>query len=281
VCNIGDRTLSANTPIAFYNDDPTSSAGATLMLGIQTLGTNIEVGNCALITYRVQGASGDVYAVVNCDNSVPPVFDFNTDFPMTVIGECDYTNNMDSRPVVVLLGESDLVFDAKKVEETVHLYWSFGANNAEAYQAITVERSRNGIDFYTIQTELDPKDLRFVDEDPKQGINYYRLKVYEKSGTFYYTHIEAFKFDGLSPINVQVFPNPFDQKIQLRFGDLPLSGKLSLTLINQLGQIVAEDQVVADNLALTWKPRRQLSAGSYWLKIVFDDQVMYKKVIKK
>lgn len=93
VCNSGDNILSFTTPITFYTSDPT--AGVTSGLATEVLGVTVPIDSCAFVEYTIPAQYDDpVFVVVNDDNSINLPYDLNSDFPVTNIGECDYSNNI-------------------------------------------------------------------------------------------------------------------------------------------------------------------------------------------
>ncbi len=93
VCNTGDNVLSYTTPITFYTSDPT--AGATTALDSEVLGVTVGIDSCTIVEYTIPAQYDDpVFVVINDDNTTNTPYNFNTDFPNTNIGECDYSNNM-------------------------------------------------------------------------------------------------------------------------------------------------------------------------------------------
>lgn len=282
VCNIGDSRLSGTTPIAFYATDPTST-NANLIQSIQALGTNIEPGQCQLLTYRVRAVNGDVFAVVNCDNSIPPIYDFNTDFPMTAIGECDYTNNMASRPVVTLLSIGGLSFDATRVQNTSYLTWEFISPGASSkYELIQIERSQDAIQFEILESSLVTSAKAYTDEYPLEGTNYYRLWVLDKStGQYFYTVIKAVVFPSQTP-QIRAYPNPFDANIQVQLVNIGNTENVQIILIDALGRVVHQqffDEVIG-NTILDLNLNQSLAKGHYILKVNYNAQTYYQKMIK-
>lgn len=94
VCNQGDNTFPAGTPIAFYDADPTSSVANILGTGI--ISGNILVGDCRTESFLFPAGSNTIFAVLNDDGSTPTPFNLVNDFPNTSVGECDFTNNLTS-----------------------------------------------------------------------------------------------------------------------------------------------------------------------------------------
>lgn len=86
-----DGKIPANTPISFYNGNPTQ-AGATLINSFQT---TIQIaqssGISQIFTLPDQGSVFVLYAVLNdVGTSSTPIA-----LPNNGVGECDYTNNID------------------------------------------------------------------------------------------------------------------------------------------------------------------------------------------
>jgi len=95
ICNIGENVLTNETPVAFYDGNPTTM-NATL-LAVLSLNANIPIDSCINQTFVIpQLFESPIYIVVNDDGSLAGPYDLENDFPVTSIAECDYTNNIDS-----------------------------------------------------------------------------------------------------------------------------------------------------------------------------------------
>ncbi|MEL6986432.1 MAG: FG-GAP-like repeat-containing protein [Bacteroidota bacterium] len=94
LCNDGDNILTEETPIAFYQGNPTNSA-ATL-LDIQRLAINLNPEQCETILFSINSQVSDsIFVVINDNASLNMPYSLNDDFPSTTIPECDYLNNID------------------------------------------------------------------------------------------------------------------------------------------------------------------------------------------
>lgn len=274
VCNIGDNILPSSTPITFYSEDPTANATSSIA-AIQTIGQPIEIGACDTFVYKVDGTSGSVYAVINCDNSVPPIFDLSTDFPITTIGECDYTNNMSAE--VILLNVDLESYKVKKYEEKqVQILWRLA--NPQQYTTVIIERSANGIDFEPISAKLQPTLEQFLDSQPLQGDNYYRLKLIKTDQTYGYTEIKQLYF-GTEQVELLVHPNPFDNRFNIELRGEGIQKIERITILNTLGQELLSKKVAkTTNYQLNLA---QLSSGTYWIKVQAGDILLHRKIIKQ
>jgi hypothetical protein len=136
-------------------------------------------------------------------------------------------------------------FQAEKDGDQTLLKW--GTINEENNDFFTIERSRDGKQFEIIDqikgagnsdVELS---YSFVDPEPLQGANYYRLKQTDYNGDFEYFNIEVvyhdFPVENANPINIdQVWPNPFQQQFSVRF-EVQESANVKLTLTDMQGQV--------------------------------------------
>ncbi len=94
ICNAGDFPLTASTPVTVYLGDPTVIPNPEIVETFP-LGTQLEEDSCLNISYSIPFAINQpIFFVVNDNGQGPFPFDLLTDFPLTEIGECDYSNNI-------------------------------------------------------------------------------------------------------------------------------------------------------------------------------------------
>ncbi|MCP4442099.1 MAG: hypothetical protein GY810_24580, partial [Aureispira sp.] len=102
LCNIGSNVLSSTTPIAVYSGDPTSNTAATLVGQLNEIGQNLEKDSCMTLTIKAPQLATTYYIVANDNGTLAPVYNLATDFPITTVPECDFTNNLDSIPYIYI-----------------------------------------------------------------------------------------------------------------------------------------------------------------------------------
>jgi|GEM_PF-2294577 len=98
VCNWGNLLLHSNVPIAFYAQNPTTSA-TSLLAATVPIGSEIPADSCTTISIDLEvtiPADSWIYAVINDDGSQTTPYEFGVDFPLTPDFECIFTNNLDS-----------------------------------------------------------------------------------------------------------------------------------------------------------------------------------------
>ena len=98
ISNNGQSTAPSDMPIAIYETDP-ESTNATLLTTIMT-NSSVPSGSSITASYTLDVSTFSfpktIYVVVNDDNSEAMPYDLSTDFPVTNIAECDFTNNKES-----------------------------------------------------------------------------------------------------------------------------------------------------------------------------------------
>ncbi len=121
ICNIGDSRLTNEMPITFYDNNPTTTNATALLT--KELGVNIDPDSCITIGCFIPTQYNQaIYVIVNDDVSLAGPYDLATDFPITSIAECDYTNNIDSfiqignPPAELDLGPDTLLCDNGVIE---------------------------------------------------------------------------------------------------------------------------------------------------------------------
>jgi hypothetical protein len=124
-----------------------------------------------------------------------------------------------------------------------------------------VQRSTNGTDFAAIgsvkaKNSSGENKYQFLDAKPQQGINYYRLKMIDKDGSYNYSAVVTIKFtEAVKPF--YVYPNPVRSELQVS-----ASIKTTLNLVDASGKLVRKLQVEPGNNKIN---AANLSNGVYYL----------------
>jgi len=269
VCNLGDNMLSAATPITFYAVNPTTTTTAPIA-AIHPLGNNLEVGACDTLSFSVFGTSGNVFVVVNCDNSIPTPFDLLTDFPMTTIGECDYTNNIDNESI--LLYTDLLGFETEKAAPLEsQLTWQWASIKPKVN--VQVEHSTDGVGFHAISSWLEEGTTTWRHKEAQEGANYYRLKIKTEEGQTSYSPTRVVSFD-TSPVSFTVIPNPNKGQFILRLS-ADYDKKAAMSIYNMVGTKVFERSVITpNNYAVEMTP---LAQGTYIIALQLANGVVLRR----
>lgn len=108
-------------------------------------------------------------------------------------------------------------FEVEEFEDAVGLFWETVTEKNSYY--FDVERSTNDRDWISLGkvngagTSSIPRSYRFLDELPKFGINYYRIKQVDFDGEYTYSDVKAIDFNRKK--EQLIVPNPNDGKFLL------------------------------------------------------------------
>jgi len=157
-----------------------------------------------------------------------------------------------------------LSFSGKKGINSNQLSWSTTSEiNFRRYE---IERSTNGRDFTKIghinSNELKEviKYYSFIDDNPKEGINYYRIKILDKDNSYAYSNIVSILNGGQTEFLLS--PNPVSDYISI-----PEDALLSkFTLLNANGQFIKGGKIETYKLNVS-----DLPGGFYFLIIESKD----------
>ncbi len=147
--------------------------------------------------------------------------------------------------------------------------------------SFVVERSADGTHFEAAGTiaaagnSSIARAYAFTDNNPYNGLNYYRLKIIDKDGSFKYSQVVTVKF--AQAFDLQLSPNPANDQVKI-VGKM-LSGNSVVQLFNGNGQLVfsrtyANASTINDAINL-----QQYPAGVYRVKITNGENTMNKKLL--
>jgi len=161
-----------------------------------------------------------------------------------------------------------LYFTAIADGNKVRLNWE-AANEQETLR-YEVEKSLNATNFSYLGTvisrQMSQSAYTDFDHSPAMGWNYYRLKIIDKSGSFFYSQVRPVKFDkGLE--QVKIFPVPASTVLNIQ---LPTSyvNQTTLQVIAVDGKFIASLKPTANMVILNVQP---LAAATYFIQIIKQD----------
>jgi len=167
-------------------------------------------------------------------------------------------------------------FVVTKVNKTALVKWTTATEiNSKNFE---VQRSIDGSNFATVGTIAAKgfaSDYNFVDEKPFTGVNYYRLKQVDNDGKFALSAVKSVKFDTDNKFVVNIYPNPATDILNVR---LTNGEAKQINILNTLGKIVYSTNVTT--IGATQLPIKNLSAGTYFVEIVSNENRVVEKFIK-
>lgn len=173
-----------------------------------------------------------------------------------------------------------LKFTAGKVDREVILKWSTASELNNDYMEI--ERAIDGVQFEALGrvigagTSSVVNHYELTDENPFEGVNYYRLKQVDFDGTITYSNTLSVEFGDASK-NFLIYPNPGKQGDQLTIvGEITPDTKIEL--VDQTGRVVLEQQIYRpeDRVHLNLS---SVQAGLYAVRFIQGQRVHVQKFI--
>lgn len=139
-----------------------------------------------------------------------------------------------------------LDFSATPSGNAITLNWTTAQESG--LEKYTIQRSEDGFAFEnlnSIPSRADGSDLQeynYLDANPLNGNNYYRIQYMDSDGSLINSKIETVHFETNGP-SFSVFPNPSSGPLDLKI-QANKAGIGRLRLRNSLGQLILEKQVI-------------------------------------
>ncbi len=181
----------------------------------------------------------------------------------------------------VVLPVTLIDFKGKLGDNLVLLEWSTSSEqNSKNFE---IEKSIDGVSYYKIGSvnaagnSSNKRDYSFRDLQ-LSPLNYYRLRMNDLDGKNKLSNIVLIR-NNTAIQNIWVVNNPFKDYIDVRFAKAATVAKLQLSTIN--GAIISEKVFANTSGQIRWNIPPDLSAGTYVLKAIVDEQVYSKKLVKQ
>lgn len=156
-------------------------------------------------------------------------------------------------------------FKATKENNAVKLNWVTQTELNNAY--FEVEKSADGKIFSLLKHEVAQSgaaSYTVYDKAPYNGINYYRLKQFDKDGKATTLGVEAVNFSLSAPIEASVYPNPVVSDINIAL-DNAINTSATVSIVNLNGQSVYNQQHKINGNSIHIS--QNLPSGLYLLKL--------------
>ncbi len=177
---------------------------------------------------------------------------------------------IDTDPLPVEL----ISFDAVALAGEIEVHWETASEVDNDF--FVLERSTDGRGFIEIAringygTTDERKTYMFVDRNPSQGINYYRLTQTDFDGTSETFRMIAVQFAGILKLKMQIYPNPVvGNHANITLNGIRLDDPVSVSILNLSGRIISSEvysqagNLVRDGIAVPHVQR-----GYYIMTIV-------------
>lgn len=162
-------------------------------------------------------------------------------------------------------------FTASKGKNEVYLNWNTSSEQNTDY--FDVESGDNGVTFSKIGTvgssgnSNTERSYNFTDLRPRNGSNYYRLKMVDKDGAFSYSKVVSVQ---MQIGNWKLSPNPATTIVELQ-GPFSRGEQALIRIVNNNGQEVYRKTAVSENNKVQINIQK-LPAGIYHLQMNLNGQ---------
>jgi hypothetical protein len=287
VVNPGGTTQSADAASLFSGTDP--SGGTIVSLTITEFpsnATSIVVGGVTyLATDPIWPANGGAGIVVPTSPTGVPTVVITVDpidggvtvsIPFVVTDNAGFTSITTASAMIPFTAPLpiDLInFSAKQYDESIILNWKTA--NEKDFSHFEVQKSKDAKEFGSIGNVKGTNfaNYNMIDNNPAEGINYYRLKMVDLDGSSKLSNIVSVNFEKVgSYVSVE---NPAVN------GTFSVSTNFinpDFTLMNSLGQNmnISMQQLTKGNYKISTYNSVQ---GIYYLNILSNGKIFTKKVL--
>lgn len=163
-----------------------------------------------------------------------------------------------------------ITFSGKVDNNKSNLYWSTASE--ENFDHFEVERSADGVSFNYL-TSVSPKtanstgaSYNTIDPYPFAGVNFYRLKMVDRDGSFAFSNIVKLETGKKEMAVTQLYPNPVQDllNVQLQSGKRQM---VSLTIFDITGKQLQVSKIsLNDGINNTTVAMTNLARGTYMLQ---------------
>ncbi|WP_285544676.1 T9SS type A sorting domain-containing protein, partial [Dyadobacter frigoris] len=197
-------------------------------------------------TYTVDPITGDVTFTPDPLVTVP--------ITSTITYTVTDVNGLISNPAAITINATPLPvtltsFNVTKEGQVARLNWATTAEtNSDHFE---IQHSVTGKDWNKIGSVDSHGDSNvkntytFIDSNPVNGENLYRLKMVDRDATYAYSRIQSVKFDGLNRSAVSIYPNPSSDKVFIQ--DMDLAQVKQVSILDMNGRAVFSSSTVNSN----------------------------------
>lgn len=279
-CDTATVTINVENAIIATNDDYTLFPGEGSPVSIfDNDSINGSTLDTTKVTVTIQtpvppGIHIEDDGTVNIDNGTTPGT-YTIDYELCEIDA--QTPNCVTGTITVTVSDPMSVdvlnFIANKIDNQALLKWTLSKD--ETVETYEVQRSINNQDWFTIanvkggksETEISYTE---TDENPANGMNYYRIKIINEDNTVDYTIVRSLQFENTSPI--RVYPNPATNYIVIE----NLMNSDMVQMYDVSGRLVTQVKSMTNTLEIDLS---RIISGQYVIYVTNNNQVKYVQKI--
>jgi hypothetical protein len=212
-------------------------------------------------------------------------------FPPSVPGSPTLTDTYPSNTVLItytgptFLPVELIYFSGEVVDQNIELNWSTSQELNNDYMA--VERSADGQNFQEIGrvdgqgTTQQTQHYRFIDDQPLDGFNYYRLRQVDFDGEEHFSNVIVINMEvEIEGIEVQLYPNPSSERIFVNWRSASTSEGGMIRLIETASGKEIKRLALPEGTNQMEIPVNELSAGHYIIQLMQGGQQKAVQFVK-
>lgn len=173
--------------------------------------------------------------------------------------------------LIITYGETGLSLEAKDFttqilsNNTITLNWTT-SNNTPLHQFL-LEKSKDGKHFNHLATiqQQESNNYQFIDNQPFNGVNYYKLKVINEDGLIVSSQVNSIDFE--VPFDAKIIKNGRSSELQLEI-TTHQSHSVQLLINDSSGKVVYQESLILikgqNSIVL---PLTKIGAGNYFITI--------------
>jgi hypothetical protein len=172
---------------------------------------------------------------------------------------------------------------AKNTNDGILLTWHSFQENPEVKYIL--ERSYDAKNYVAIAdyVALNKDEYKHLDGAPFVGTNYYRIKIVEGNGAFYYTNVATANWGDKNALSI--YPNPASDKVNVTFSsEFTQDQTVTVRVLNMMGsQVKNKNYTLATGERNLEISTQDLPEGLYLLEVKIGniDKIVHKMVIKR
>jgi hypothetical protein len=204
-----------------------------------------------------------------------------TNFPFSSNDTITFGTKKNSNPLPVSL----LDFNAECIDKGVTLEWATASETNNDF--FTIEKSDNATDWEKLG-EVDGAgnstirtNYSFTDNNNANTAKYYRLKQTDFNGEYKYFTPLAIECGGMDNMNVEIYPNPFQQQVYLNISNLS-TPIVHVTICNIVGKVIYEqhfDNIQGQRLFASFN-LQDMDCGMYFIEVNCGANKRNFKIVK-
>lgn len=212
-------------------------------------------------------------------NNITAISSSPSQFSVGTSGEVNGSNSYDffASSGLATLPVELIHFVGEKLEFGNALSWKTGAEVNSSH--FIIERSNDGRNFESIGMvdavgfSDQVVDYGFVDQNPVEGNNYYRLVQIDLDGTTYVKKMIVINsLDGSKIARFDAYPNPASEEINLQSNDFERTDLIRIS--NDKGQIVKEINMINEIGNIQTVPLADFAKGIYFVQFIGEQKIL-------